>query len=146
MTMSGATDRTGRRLRHLPRMLVAASVLWVVAAALSLFFLPVVVEETHTISSGSDMATVTRSTRPLFSADPWVEAVVLAVGSAAAVGTILWARRQGALPRPALVIAGWVTFVFCLITGFSIGIFFIPAPLLLFAAAATTPPPAGSGA
>lgn len=146
MTTSKADDRTGRHLSRMPRLLVAAAVLWVVAAAVSLFFLPVVVEETHTISSGSDAATVTRSTRPLLSADPWVEAVVLAVGVAAAVGTILWSRRQGSLPRPALMVAGWVTFVFCLVTGFSIGLFFIPVPLLLFAAASTTPPHPGSGA
>jgi hypothetical protein len=38
-------------------------------------------------------------------------------------------------------VVAYIAIVFCVITGFSIGLFFLPVPVLLLAAGATSPRP-----
>ena len=54
----------------------------------------------------------------------------------------LWLGRP---PRWALFVMGYLAIAFCFVTGFSIGLFFLPVPVLLLAAGATSPtrPPQG---
>ncbi len=50
---------------RLSGVLAASALLWVFGAVLAMFFVPVIVQESTTSSSGSDVVTATRETAPL---------------------------------------------------------------------------------
>lgn len=138
-----AVDPDGRAARpspRLPRVLTAVAGVWVIGVVASSVFVPVRNESTYTITSGSDVVAVSESTSPLISAELPVKVAVAATAVLATTVLVMWARRPGRFPRNAVLVAGWVSAVFCFLTGFSIGLFFLPVPPLLFAAAAWTPP------
>lgn len=130
----GSISERARRLDRLSRRLTAGALLWVVAAALALFFVPMITEETQSTTAGSSAVTVTRVTRPLLETSGVVRTGAVAV--AALVIVIGW--RLGRPPRSTLFVLGYLSLAFCVVTGFSIGILFVPVPLLLLAAAALT--------
>lgn len=125
-----------RRLDRLSAGFAALALLWVVGAVLALFFVPMITEESSSSSAGSNVVTVTRETHPLIQSSG--SAKVAAALVAALVVAVGW--RLGRPPRLALLVMGYLATAFCVITGFSIGLFFFPVPFLLVAAGATSQP------
>lgn len=125
----------GRRSAHLSGVLVAAALLCVVGAVLAMFFLPVFVHESASSSSGSSLMTVTRDTSPLIQVSGTAGAGAVAVAAVA----VIVGLRMGRPPRSFLFVMAYFAIAFCVIAGFSIGLFFLPVPVLLLAAGATSP-------
>lgn len=128
-----------RRPSRAPRVIVALAIWWVVAVAVALLFVPTRTEETDTSTSRSDVVTVSRTTRPTFSVAPAIELAAVAMAVLATVALVLWARRPGGIPRRAVLVAGGVSAAFCLVSGFSIGMFLLPVPILFVVSAAIAP-------
>jgi hypothetical protein len=129
-----ADPNRSRRVERLSKVSAALALVWTVGAVLALFFVPMVRSETSSSSNtaGSDVVTVTRDSRPPIDASgPVKVAATVVAGLVLAAG---W--RAGRPPRTVLLVLGWSTMVFVIVTGFSIGLFFLPVPVLLLSAAA----------
>jgi hypothetical protein len=120
---------------HLSGFLAAGALLWVVGAVLALFFAPMIVRESASSSSGSSVVTVTRDTSPLIQVSGPARAAAVAVAAVA----VIVGLRVGRPPRLALFVMAYLAIAFCVVTGFSIGLFFLPVPALLLAAGVTSP-------
>ena len=122
---------------RLSGVLAASALLWVFGAVLAMFFVPVIVQESTTSSSGSDVVTATRETAPLLQVSGQAQAAVVAVAALA----VIVGFRMGRPPRSTLFVVAYIAIVFCVISGLSIGLFFLAVPVLLLAAGATSPRP-----
>ena len=127
----GTSHEPDRRRDRWSAALVAGALLWVVVAVLALFFVPMVAEGSLTESSGGGEPVWSRETRPLIDAGLGVEIAAVVV----AVGVVALALRFGRPPRSVLFVLGYVSLGFCVISAASIGILFIPVPLLLLVSA-----------
>lgn len=114
----------------------AGALLWVVLAVLALFFVPMVTEETVAGIGTSEVVTVTKHVHPLID-EGWVVRTSAVAVAAALLGVGL---KLGRPSRRVLFVLAYVSLAFCFVTGFSIGLLFVPVPLLLFASAATAEP------
>lgn len=129
------------RLDRVSAGAAALALLWVVAAVLALFFVPVITSESSTSETGSTAVVTTRETYPVIRSNGSVKAGAVAIG--VLVLAVGW--RLGRPPRSALLAMSYLTAAFCVITGFSIGVFFLPVPLLLVVAGLTSQPRAPRG-
>jgi hypothetical protein len=121
---------------RLSGILAAAALLAAVGAVLALFFVPMVTEETQSTSAGSSAVVTTHVTRPLIGVSRIVQVgVVAGAVLVVAVGVLI-----GRPPRSALFALGYVSLAFCVVSGLSIGVFFLPVPVLLLAAAVCASP------
>lgn len=123
-------------------LLAAAALLWTVGNGLAFLVVPVVTSEsagasTSTSGVSSEVATTATQQTLLQSEGPSVLIVLLIPVAIALVGALAKGRWRKRLRRS----AGVVLLVACLIGSASIGIFYLPAPVLLIAAAIRTPPP-----
>jgi hypothetical protein len=127
----------GRHLDRLSAASAALALMWTIGAILALFFVPMVASESASSTAGSDVVVVTRQTRPLIQVRSPVKVAAMVVA-----GLVLAAGfRAGRPPRSVLLVLGWSTMVLVVVSGFSIGFFFLPVPLLLLVAGMTAPAP-----
>ncbi len=137
-TSGGATvvvdPARSRRQRRVADVAALVALVWVVGAVLALFFVPMVSTQSVTAEVGSEEV-VTSESHPLI--DVGLPARILAV--VVGVGVVAAAVRAGRPRRSVLCAIGVLSLVFVVLTGFSIGLLFLPVPPLLLLAGTVEP-------
>ena len=103
------------------------ALVWVIAVVVMFAVVPVEGEVSAASSGGPAVVTHTSST--LLETEGTSVLVVLALPAVPAI--VALARRR----RTTTLVAAWVTTVFCLLGSMTIGLFYVPAAVLLFLAA-----------